>query len=1225
MTPAEAAKARLDSARMARERVMDSTREARKRYTDSLTAARKRVTDSLKAVRERRADSLQRIRDYRSSKRYKDSVASARQARLDSIKAVRQAYNDSMRQARQRVLDSTMASRKRIADSTRAVLDRRRDSLAAIRAYRSSDRFKDSVAAFRQRRLDSIRAEREAVRDSIFQARKQVLDSMRAIQKRRSDSLAAIREYRSSKRFKDSVQVVRQERLDSIRAVRKAFNDSLAAHRKAINDSLAAVRKAKSDSIMAVRTHFMDSMKQVRELRADSMAKLKEQREEAKKRRAKSREERMNLALELKIKKKREAWSNEQMLKKKWSWPRQIIQNTFTRYNYYFNSERKMEEAIANMHRIREDHFEGLLPLFPFDPDLDSTAIAPDMDSIIQKTSIGIQIHDPRTKWGDDLYLLMGQAYYYKGDYENAATTFRYIISLRDKKRTGGRRPRSRQRGMQSLAMEEKNSVLNFLKHKSVHNESLLWLARTYTEAGRLEDAESVLDLLEADEHFPSSLQGRLALERAYIALAEQDSRQAIAQLPKVVRDRSLPRWVRQRAAYLNGQLLAQEGRHDSAAYYFDRTLDFHPPIEMDFYARKNRAFSLMTAGDTTGAALAGLRDVLQDGKYTPYYEQVYFVMGQAAMEAGRPQEAMDYLRQGLEGSRTSPGQKAVSYALLGDIYYQSRDYSQAKAAYDSSAALVGAAPQDSMVARAVRRANVLEKLTQPLQYISESDSLLALSYLSEREQRNQVRRYIRELERRRNDSIFMAENAGLNALLTQSGPAENPFAKTPGANWYFANASLMLQGQNEFKRKWGNRPPVDNWRRSASIQPSLMTGETGSDFSQPSEGDQPALDERGLPTEESLLSFIPSTEEARQKIREGIPKAYVEAAGVYIQDLQDYPPALTALDSLSRRFAQHPYEAEALYLQYLVALRQNKLDLAQSLSQRLQRDHDTSHWANLVRPSSSDQELETKAQGVGGLSLEGFYALAYVYMSEREYDTLESLAVMGMDAYENPRYQKRFQIMRAIARAGRGDLLGADTLASQFIQSYPSDSLRPWAEAVRKEVQEAKARRLAASPVMVPDSSGQVIVPAPGDSLAAQAAPLDTVALFSVQDVPQDYVYNPEHPHRLVFYFQGMESRAMGVKAGLRDFNQFKFSTLSLETEEEMINALEGVVTTRGFASAPQAKIYFNTLRLTPEIFKEYQKSEYELFIISEQNFTLLKKQQNLAAYMEFYQSHYK
>ncbi len=152
-------------------------------------------------------------------------------------------------------------------------------------------------------------------------------------------------------------------------------------------------------------------------------AKKKDSQIRDKKIKEKQTENKAQIAFELKIKKKRSVYSNENMLKKKWTPPRRAVQNSFTHYNYYFNAERKMAEAEANMQRTAKDKWDDRIPLYSFNPVTDSTTFAADMDSVIQKTSLGIQIHDPRTKWGDDLYLLLGKAYFYKGDMDNAASS----------------------------------------------------------------------------------------------------------------------------------------------------------------------------------------------------------------------------------------------------------------------------------------------------------------------------------------------------------------------------------------------------------------------------------------------------------------------------------------------------------------------------------------------------------------------------------------------------------------------------------------------------------------------------------------------------------------------------------------------------------------------------------------------------------------------------------
>lgn len=51
------------------------------------------------------------------------------------------------------------------------------------------------------------------------------------------------------------------------------------------------------------------------------------------------------------------------------------------------------------------------------------------MDSVIKKSSFSTQIHDPRSKWFDNLYFLMGKASFVKNDFEGAISTFQFIAN----------------------------------------------------------------------------------------------------------------------------------------------------------------------------------------------------------------------------------------------------------------------------------------------------------------------------------------------------------------------------------------------------------------------------------------------------------------------------------------------------------------------------------------------------------------------------------------------------------------------------------------------------------------------------------------------------------------------------------------------------------------------------------------------------------------------------
>lgn len=1165
-----------DSATVARQQAIAASRAAQQHTLDSIKTVRTHTTDSVKKVRQHISDSLITIRKYRESKKYQDSVTKSRQLKLDKMRASQKHYFDSLKAVRKKALDSTIAFRKRITDSTKA------------------------------------------------------------IQKKRTDSLTVIRKYKESKRFKDSVSVSRQLRMDSMRAVRKKFTDSSIASRKHILDSAKAVRKIYFDSVTAVRKKFTDSLKVIRKAKTDSLAKVKENRAKLQKANEKLREDKMKLALELKIKKKHQAWSNDKMLKKKWSVPRQVVQNTFTRYNYYFNSDKKMDEALANMQRSHRESLDSVIALFPFDPDRDSTLLASDMDSIIRKASVGIQIHDPRSKWGDDLYLLMGQAYFYKGNYENATITFRYAVSMYDKllKKKKQQQPVKSKKDQPSIAEEDKKTMLDFMKHKTAHNEALLWLARTYTQARKYGEAESVLDLLSADSKFPESLKGRLALENAFLELKQHSTRQAIQNLAIVSDDGNVPYWLRLRASYLNGQLQQQQGDYVAAANNFRHVIDMQPKIEMDFYARKNLAYSLMLAGGDQQEAIASLKKMLNDGKYVTYYEQVYFILGQLAVNSNNTKDAITYLQKSISSPKSTKKQKALSFASLGNVYYQDGKYAAAKNAYDSAAAFAAHVPGDSSLAVAVKRSKSLNDVTIPLDKLHTQDSLLALSLLSDKEQRSAVRRYIRHLEQLRADSVYRAENAGL----ASAGQTEATGPDNNLSNWYFSNASLMQQGQNDFKRKWGTRPLADNWRIS-SLSGSGSNNNTNSTNSGTNASDNQGssasvdLDENGFPTEESLLKFIPHTPEEQEDTRLRIQRAYIDLANAYVRQLEDYPRALQTLDSLESKYPKTQHKAEATYLRYVVALRQNKLDKAQEYSTALQQQFPSSQYTALVRPTEDSQGGIDAKQSVAS-----YYDETYALLDQRQYTEAARRSQMAIRQYGDVRYQKKFTILESAALAASGNYNRADTLITDFMKNNPTDSLRDWAEAITQYIAKNrpapdtthKTGALTSGPEHpAPPTAAGTQPAAPGTTTATPPVTPVPVALDSTHStapaVPANYVFNAQAEHCFVFVFNKMEPKAMGVKAALTDMNSMKFSSLGLTASLDMIQGQQGMIIVRPFQNLARAKIYLNGLKTTPQVFREYSDGEYTLLLISSQNLLKLKADKNLQPYLDFYRKNYK
>ena len=72
------------------------------------------------------------------------------------------------------------------------------------------------------------------------------------------------------------------------------------------------------------------------------------------------------------------------------------------------------------------DDYSKLLPFYPF-PAGKHGDPKNELDSVIYKCTAGILLHDLRNDWIDNLYLLIGKAYYYKKDFDSAAMTLQFI------------------------------------------------------------------------------------------------------------------------------------------------------------------------------------------------------------------------------------------------------------------------------------------------------------------------------------------------------------------------------------------------------------------------------------------------------------------------------------------------------------------------------------------------------------------------------------------------------------------------------------------------------------------------------------------------------------------------------------------------------------------------------------------------------------------------------
>jgi hypothetical protein len=194
----------------------------------------------------------------------------------------------------------------------------------------------------------------------------------------------------------------------------------------------------------------------------------------------------------------------EILTKKKYTLGRRAYQNTVSKFNYIFHANEELTEIIKDARAYLEEDYTTLIPFYDYD--LANTS-KKDIDSIIYRCNANVVLHDLRSNWVDDAYLLLAKAYLFHKNFDTAGSLLQYINYAFDTKEAGmdipiGSNLRNT-KGQFSIATKEDNK---FYENRNIRNESMLWQARNYFEINSLNEGLSLLQLLKTDAFFPKRL-----------------------------------------------------------------------------------------------------------------------------------------------------------------------------------------------------------------------------------------------------------------------------------------------------------------------------------------------------------------------------------------------------------------------------------------------------------------------------------------------------------------------------------------------------------------------------------------------------------------------------------------------------------------------------------------------------------------------------------------------
>ena len=146
-----------------------------------------------------------------------------------------------------------------------------------------------------------------------------------------------------------------------------------------------------------------------------------------------------------------------------------------------------------------------------------------ELDSVIYKATAGILLHDLRSDWVDNLYLLIGKAYYLRKAFDSASMTFQFInynLYPRKKKNDDqlivGSNDNGGNNAMSISSKEKRNIIDKTFTLPPSRNDALIWQIRTFIEMNEYSDAAGLINTLQNDPVFPERLKPSLEEMSAY-------------------------------------------------------------------------------------------------------------------------------------------------------------------------------------------------------------------------------------------------------------------------------------------------------------------------------------------------------------------------------------------------------------------------------------------------------------------------------------------------------------------------------------------------------------------------------------------------------------------------------------------------------------------------------------------------------------------------------------
>ena len=868
-------------------------------------------------------------------------------------------------------------------------------------------------------------------------------------------------------------------------------------------------------------------------------------------------------------------------------------QSFTTKYNVYFHGKTNYDEQLKAMMDGYEDDYSQRLYMHPAEARSNPKAKQPSgsFERTIEKMEKAITLHSikkkPKRKSGKNkdpkyqewlardeynpylhnAWYMLAKAQYMKGDFLDAAATFRYITR-------------------------------HFSWKKDLVQECQVREALCYCAMGWPTEADNVLSHVHLDEITNKKVRALANAAFADYHIKAQEPEKAIPYLAKAVKGFKGNNKVRM--SFLLGQLYEEVGdKHNAYLAYKQAGSSSGSSYRTKFNARIKQ--SAVYEGTNIASEVKALKRMTRYDRNKVYLDQIYYAIGNLYLAHGDTLSAIENYRLAAEKSVNNGVEKAISQLTLGGIYFNRRQYDFAQPCYAEAIPLVNEDYPNYKLLK--KRSDVLDELAVYAQNVNLQDSLLELAAMTPDEQKAVIAQIIEDLKKKEKEEKeaadreeYLAQQNAKGSQIRDKGNSPAQYTMNTDNSWYFYNNSIKQAGKTQFQKLWGSRKLEDNWRRHnkstfsfndeeadsalMALADSVMIDENGDTIKVDIEALKRAEDPH---FEEFYLKQIPKTEEdimaAHEIIQEGLYNM-----GIILKDkMEDYNAAAYEFKQLLENYPDNTYRLDVFYNMYMMYMRNGQQADAEPYRDSILINFPESKYGMAMQDPNYLENLKNMNN-----DQENMYEAAYAnYLANNHTAVHEAYAEM-MRKYPLSKIMPKFMFIDALSYLTEKDHDKFKETLKDMLQRYPQTDITPVASDIVKQLNQGRRLEGGGS-----NMRGMLWSTRLSNDTTPQALERTFTPFAEDNDKPQVFI--------LLYPMDSVNSNLLLYEVARHNFNSFKVKDYDIE---QMTFGSLGLLVVKGLDNFKEATNY-RTLFEQDQTIRIPRQVHY--VIISVDNFNLL------------------